>query len=72
MTTGKGHGLELAPSVPDFLDRWSSLGFAGPEDWLLLSFVDDDSGALNALSTAADNWRRALGLEGLAPERDRS
>jgi hypothetical protein len=70
---GEGHGLELAPSVPDFLDRWSSLGFAGPEDWLLLPFIGDDSRALDAFGAAADNWRRALGLEGLGPEQpDRS
>lgn len=65
---GECHGMELAPSVPDFLDRWSRLGFAGPEDWLLLPFVDDDTRDLDPFSEAAHNWRRALGLERLATE----
>jgi hypothetical protein len=61
---GEGHGLQLAPSIPEFFDRWSRLAFAGPEDWLLLPFVADNN-SLDAFGVAAHNWRRALGLEDL-------
>lgn len=61
---GEGHGLQLAPSIPEFFDRWSRLAFAGPEDWLLLPFVADDN-SLDPFGIIAQNWRRALGLEDL-------
>ena len=62
---GEGHGVRLAPSLEEFVERWSRLGFAGPEDWLLLPFVDVAKGGLVADSTIAEDWRASLGLRAL-------
>ncbi len=64
---GEGHGVLLAPSVFSFFDQLSQLAFAGPEDWLLLPFVESTLG-LNAQSQTARDWREALHLKELAFE----
>ena len=58
------HGVELAPSLVDFLDRWSQIGFVGPESALLLPFLGEKTG-LDASGVAARAWRGALKLGGL-------
>ncbi len=62
---GEGHGLQLAPSLFSFFDRWSRLAFAGPEDWLLLPFISIAAGGLDDTGTPAAEWRTALNLTAL-------
>ncbi len=52
--------MVLAPSFLEFVDRWSQLAFAGPEDWLLLPFMGADG--LDPDGAAARAWRAAVGL----------
>ncbi len=60
---GEGHGVILGTSIEDFFDRWSALAFAGPEDWLLAPFLRADTEGLDAMGSAASEWRSALALE---------
>ena len=62
---GEGHGVQLAPSLVSFLDRWSRLAFAGPEDWLLLPFTSAAAAGLEDRGAHASEWRAALGLTAL-------
>lgn len=58
----ESHGIQLAPTLADFLDRWSQIGFAGPEDWLLLPFLDSKPDGINASGANAIAWREAVNL----------
>lgn len=60
---GEGHGVLLAPTLVEFLERWSLLAFAGPEDWLMISFVEVGGGGLLPRAAAAKEWRSAIGFE---------
>lgn len=60
--SGEGHGVLLGPSIFEFLDRWSQLGFVGPEDWVLLPFLDESRTGLDPLGSAAREWRAVLGI----------
>ena len=51
----------MAASLTDFLDAWSALAFAGPEDWMLMPLVGVGAG-LDPTSPVAQAWQGALGL----------
>lgn len=63
---GEGHGAVLAPSLLEFLDRWSLVAFAGPEDWLLLPFITSAAAGIDPAGSTATEWRAALGLTELS------
>ncbi len=63
---GEGHGAPLAPSLEQLLEKWSQIGFAGPEDWLLLPFMHATGPGIDEQSATAREWRAALSLDQLS------
>jgi hypothetical protein len=59
---GESHGLVLGWDFIDFMDRWSSLGSVGPEDWSWMPFHSRTDNALDPAGANAIAWRRWLGL----------
>lgn len=64
---GEGHGMVLAPSLSDLIDRWVPLACTGGEDWQWLPFFENGRG-LNADGDNAHAWRRLLRID--HPERE--
>ncbi len=60
---GEGHGYRLGTSVEDFLDRWTSLGCPGPEDWQWLPFTTGRESLLDPRGASAARWKAWFGLE---------
>jgi hypothetical protein len=60
---GRGHGRVLGSSVTDFIDRWSLLACAGPEDWLMTPFLHPDQPYLDAVGITAQAWRAWFGVD---------
>jgi cell wall assembly regulator SMI1 len=52
------HGRQLAPTFPEFMTRWSALGFVGPEWWVLEPFMGKDG--IDPDAAAARDWLRWL------------
>jgi hypothetical protein len=59
---GGGHGLVLGWDFIDFLDRWSSIGSPGPEDWVWLPFHNAAENTLDPAGANATAWREWLGV----------
>ena len=60
---GRGHGRVLGSSVTDFIDRWSLLACAGPEEWLMTPFLQPDQPYLDAVGVTAQAWRAWFGVD---------
>jgi len=60
---GRGHGRVLGSSVTDFIDRWSLLACAGPEEWLMTPFLHPDQPYLDAVGITAQAWRAWFGVD---------
>lgn len=59
---GEGHGFLLGSDFIDFVDRWSALGLAGPEDGQWLPFTRSPDSLLLPDSEAGLAWRSWLRL----------
>jgi hypothetical protein len=59
---GEGHGYRLGDNFADFIDRWSSLGCPGPEDWQMMPFVESATSGLLPDCENAKQWRQLIGL----------
>jgi len=59
---GEGHGYALGKDVFDFLDRWTTLGCPGPEDWQWLPFTSGPDSGLEPDGTNGRAWRDWFGL----------
>lgn len=59
---GAGHGYLLGRDFADFIDRWSTLGCPGPEDWQMLPFLGGPTSLLEVTGTNARAWRQAFKL----------
>lgn len=60
---GEDHGRVLGYSVLDFIDRWTLVGCAGPEGWLMAPFLHADRPYLDAFGEAARAWRGWFGVD---------
>ncbi len=56
------HGAVLGHDFQDFLDRWSRVAFAGPEDWEWEPFYNSESKTIDPDGKAAKAFRALLGL----------
>ncbi len=54
------HGVRLGSTFLDFIDRWSRIGFVGPEDWQLSCFVPSAEEGIAPDGDAAKQWRAWL------------
>jgi hypothetical protein len=59
---GQGHGYKLADNFIDFLEKWSSVAFAGGEDWQWLPFTSNSQSGLLPESQPAKLFRSLLNL----------
>lgn len=59
---GALHGAVLGASFTDFIDRWSQVGFAGPEDFQIERFYTPGAG-IDPRGPSALAWRAFLGME---------
>ena len=59
---GAGHGVVMAESFTDLLERWLPLGCPGPEDWEWLPFVSGPRSGIEPTSEAGRRWLAFLGL----------
>lgn len=54
------HGYTLGENFIDFMDRWTSIGCPGAEDWHLVPFIS--STAINSDGERSEKWRKWLGI----------
>lgn len=59
---GSGHGLTMADSFEDLLQRWIPLACPGPEDWQWLPFHAAESGGIDPTTALAQDWIAELSL----------
>jgi hypothetical protein len=59
---GNGHGYRLGRDFADFIERWTTLGCPGAEDWQMLPFLPTPDGGLDISGENAAAWRALLGL----------
>lgn len=59
---GEGHGLRLAPSFEEYVERMTRIACVGSEDWQWLPFWDEAAGGLDPDGEVAVLWRRTFGL----------
>lgn len=59
---GDGHGYLLGANFLDFVDRWTTLGCVGAEDWQWLHFVSAPESFLEIDAPPARKWRTWFGL----------
>lgn len=59
---GEGHGYRLGDNFIEFIDRWSSLGCPGPEDWQMMPFIESATSGLLPDCENAKQWRQLIGL----------
>jgi cell wall assembly regulator SMI1 len=57
------HGRNLAPTFPEFMARWSRLGYVGPEWWVLQAFMGADG--IDPDRPPAQEWLKWLGAGGV-------
>ncbi len=57
---GEGHGLVLAASFRDFIERWVQLACTGGEDWQWLPFINEGIEGLDPAGVNAGVWRALL------------
>jgi hypothetical protein len=60
---GEGHGYQLGHDFVDYVDRLSTLGCPGAEDWQWMTFVNGSRSALLPDSPSGRRWRSWFGLE---------
>jgi hypothetical protein len=56
------NGYKLGENFVDFIDKLSKLAFIGPEDWQLVTFIDNPFSGLNAEDKKAEGFRELIRL----------
>jgi len=59
----QGHGVVLANSFYEFIEKWVDLGCVGAEDWQWMKFVEDKTNGLDTNCENAIAWKKIIGLE---------
>lgn len=61
----EGHGVILANSFYEFIEKWVDLGCVGAEDWQWMKFVEDKTSGLNTTCENAVMWKKIVGLSNI-------
>lgn len=56
---------QLAPSFKDYVISLFAIGWVGSEIWQSAYFINEVSGGLDATLPASQEWRKAIGIEGM-------
>lgn len=59
---GEGHGYTMGKNFEDYLERMIALGAPGPEDWLLVPFVESATSGIDPDGSNGMLWRKWFGL----------
>ncbi|KZE48990.1 hypothetical protein AV540_15525 [Brevibacillus parabrevis] len=57
---GEGHGYILGNNFIDFMERWTSIGCPGAEDWQMLPFITSPTSGIESDGGDAFKWREWL------------
>lgn len=66
---GEGHGVTMASSLGDLVDRWVPLACPGSEDWQWLPFVPEGNGPIDPACPNGSAWIELVGLSPRPPAR---